>query len=308
MGIFSTWFKKKEPLKRTIGIDGNGLPINLGSSNDIFSSSFVSEQSTLALSTVWRAARVIAESVGTMPMKVYKHSDTGRTEARDHPLWSVVHDEPNPEQSAVDFFSLLQFWAIVWGNAYAEIERTNAGEVIAFNPVPPWAVKPTRNSAGQPVYEVSTESGIVTLDAVDMVHIKGPTIDGTEGCRLVQIARTSFELSLSCERFGASYFGNSCKLGGVLKTAGILSDIARENLKKSWTSQHAGPDKVGSIGLLEEGLDFLPFSINNNEGQFIESRQHQVLEVCRWIGVDPIFVYAFGANPGAWPNSKPETS
>jgi len=287
MGLLN-WFSKS---KRALHIDyDKGVPINIGEARST-SGFVISESTAVTVSTVWRASLTLAQSMP--PMKIYQRKDEGRTEARDHQLWDILHDEPNLDQSAYEFFALLQFRAIIWGNGYAEIVRNGAGEVVELVPIPPWAV-----TFHDQQYQIQTDSGPVTLSPADMLHIKGPSLDGSVGARLVDVARTSLDVTLACERFAASYFGNSCKLGGVLKTAGVLSDQARENLRKSWNGQYSGADRAGTVGLLEEGLDFAPFSINNNEGQFLESRQHQVLEVCRWIGVDPIFVYAFGANPG----------
>lgn len=205
--------------------------------------------------------------------------------------------EPNPEQSAVDFFTLCQWWAVIWGNAYAECERGGSGRVIALWPVPPWHVRPVRLSDGTPAYEVAGAPPVI-IPAEDMVHVKGPSPDGSEGYRLTKLARESFGFALACDRFGSAYFGNMTKIGGVLETPGQLSDNARENLRKSWAQAYQGIDATGKIAVLEEGLKFTPFGVSNEAGQYTETRQHQVYEICRWVGVDPIFVYAFGSNPG----------
>lgn len=293
MGLFS--FFKKQP-KRAVTWE-QGFRAGLVESPSI-SGQRVTEDTALGLSTVWRACRVISESIGAMPLKVYKKTDKGRSEARDHSLWQILHDEPNTEQSAVDFFSLMTWWAVLWGNAYAEIEFSGDGSILGLHPIPPWAVTPGRNSLGNIVYEVHTETEDIILDASSVMHIKGPSADGSVGYRIVQIARDSLGFSLAAERFGSSYFANSCKIGGVLKTAGQLSEQARENLKASWAKLYSGVENTGKVPVLEEGLDFAPFSISNEAGQYDQTRQQQVYEVCRWLGIDPVFVYALGQNPG----------
>jgi HK97 family phage portal protein len=265
----------------------------------------VTEEAALALSAVFRATRVLSESVGTMPLKVYQRTPDGRDEARDYPLWPILHDEPNPEQSAVEFFTLLMWWAVLYGNAFAEVVRDGAGRAVQLWPIPPWTCKPHRTDAG-PVYVIRTpDAQDVTIAAEDVLHLKGPTPDGSQGYKLAKLAAESFGYSLALDRFGSALFGNSCKIGGVLKTAGQLSETARDNLKRSWANSYQGVDSTGKIAVLEEGLDFVPFTISNEAQEYTLTRQHQIYEVCRWIGVDPIFVYEYGR--ATWSNSEAQT-
>lgn len=259
----------------------------------------VDEESALALSTVYRASRIISESVGTLPLKLYSRTSQVRQEAKTHYLWSVLRDEVNPEVSSLEFFTQLMWWAVLYGNAYAEVVKNNAGEVTELYPIHPSHVRPVRDQHGSLVYAVRDDhGGEVALDHTDVFMIRGPSPDGSTGYRLVKLARESLGFSLALDRFGSSYFGNSCKVGGVLKTAGQLSEQARDNLRRSWANSYQGVDNVGKVPVLEEGLDFTPFQISNEAGQYTETRQHQVYEICRWLGVDPIFVFAFGSNPG----------
>lgn len=254
----------------------------------------VTDETCLSLSAFWRCARVLAESVGTMPLKVYRRGESGREEATEHPAWELLQ-EPNPEQSAVEFYTLIQWWAVVHGNAYAEIVRDGSGRAVEMWPIPPWVCQPIRTDAGELAYLVRTPNQQdVTIAAADVVHLKGPSPDGSEGYKLAKVAADSMGFSIALDRFGSAYFGNSCKVGGVLKTAGQLSEQARENLRKSWATTYQGVDNTGKIAVLEEGLDYSPFQIDNNAGQYTETRQQQVIEICRWLGVDPIFCYEYG--------------
>jgi len=262
----------------------------------------VTETSALALSTLWRAARVVSETIGTMPLKVYRKADGIREEARDSDYWTLLHDEPNPDQGAVDFFSLIMWHAVLWGNAYAEIVRDGTGRVTALYPIPPWTVAVGKRAGGGLAYQITTDEGTLVLSAGDVLHVKGPSTDGSAGYRLVQLARESLGYSMALDQFGASYFGNGCKIGGVLQTVGSLSDQARENVRAGWVASYSGVDNAGKVPVLEEGLTYTPFAVNNESGQYLENRQHQIVEICRWVGVDPIFVYEYGR--ATWRNGE----
>jgi HK97 family phage portal protein len=277
----------------------------------------VNESSALALSTLWRAARVVSETIGTMPLKVYTKTADGRDEARDSSYWHLLHDEPNPDMSSVDFLSLLMWQAVLYGNGFAEIVRDGSGQVTSLFPIPAWTVNVGKwtvkrvDKYGREVevletcYKVSTDQGELILPASDVLHIKGPSPDGSCGYRLVQLARESLGYSMALDAFGASYFGNSCKVGGVLSTAGMLSDQARDNIREGWIASYSGVDNAGKVPVLEEGLVYTPFEVSNESGQYLENRQHQIYEVCRWVGVDPIFVYEYGR--ATWNNAEAQT-
>ena len=240
-----------------------------------------------------------------MPLKVYENTTDGRIEARDTDYWALLHDEPNPEQSTVDCLTQMMWWAVLFGNAYAEIVRDGAGRVTHLYPIPPTVVTAGQNDQGQLVYEIKTANGDIVLPSSEVLTIRGPSPDGTTGYRLVQTARESFGLSLALDRFGSAYFGNNCKVAGVIKATGALSDAARENIRAGWVTTYGGVDNAFKVPVLEVGLDFQPFEVSNEAGQFVQSRQHQIYEICRWVGVDPIFVFEYGR--ATWNNAEAQT-
>lgn len=265
----------------------------------------VTESTALALSALWRAARVVSETIGTMPLKVYRRTADGREEARETTYWDLLHDEPNPDTSAVDFWSQVMWSAVLHGNGYAEIVRDGSGAVTALHWIPPWTVSVGKLKAGGLGYQVLTDQGTLALPASDVLHIKGPSPDGSCGYKLVSLARESLGLSLALDQFGSTFFGNGTQIGGVLEAVGSLSDAARENIREGWATAYQGVANAHKIPVLEEGLKFVPFSVNNETAQFLESRQYQISEVCRWVGVDPIFLYEYGR--ATWNNAEAQT-
>lgn len=248
----------------------------------------VSEHTALNLSAVWCATRVISEAVASLPLILYRRlGEGGKERATAHPLYVLLKDSPNPEMTSFVFREVLQSHLLLWGNAYAEIERDGSGRPIALWPIPPNRVQPGRRE-GQLVYRVQTDNGqTVELRPENVLHIPGLGFDGLVGYSPISLARESLGLTAACERFGSSFFGNAAKPGGVLEYPGQLSDQARENLRKSFEYIHSGASNTGRTLILEEGMKFTGTTIPPEDGQFLQTRQFQILEIARWFNLPP---------------------
>lgn len=260
----------------------------------------VSEDTVIGVPAVLRAVTVISDSIGTMPLKMYHKVKDGRELVDDDPV-AKLFEEANPEQSADEFFSQLQWYAELYGTGYAEIERNGLGEPIALWNIPSHQVTAKRDAIGAIVYEVRTSEGNAIIDAANMLVFKGRIGTSLEGFNPVKLARQSFEYSLSLDAFGNAYFKNMCNFGGVLE-AGTLSDTARENIVKSFRAAASGAKNTGKWIMLEEGVKANRNAINNEAAQYNEQRQAQILETSRIFGVDPIFLYDYSR--ATWNNSE----
>jgi HK97 family phage portal protein len=247
----------------------------------------VTEANVLGYAAVWQAVTLIAGDVGSLPLIFYKKLPSGGKERyTSHPLYYMLHDSPNPEMSSMVFRETLQAHLLIWGNAYAEIERDRVGRPVALWPLLPTQVRPFRD--GQVLrYRVSSHSGApdVILEQRDMLHVPGLGFDGMVGYSVVHMGRQSFGLSGAAEKFGATFFGNGTTFGGALKHPKVLGDKAQKSLRESITAYHAGPDKAHRFLILEEGMDYVRFGIPPNEAQFLETRKFQIAEVARWFNL-----------------------
>jgi HK97 family phage portal protein len=260
----------------------------------------VNADTVIAVPAVLRAVTVISDSIGTMPIKMYRKVKDGRENVDDDPV-AVLFEEANPEQSADEFFSQLQWYAELYGTGYAEIERNGLGEPIALWSIPTHQVTPKRDDIGNVVYEVRTPEAAAVIDATNMLVFKGRIGDALEGLNPVKLARQSFEYTLSLEAFGNNYFKNNCLFGGVLE-APHMSDNARDNLINSFRNANSGTKNVGKWIMLEEGAKANRNTINNESAQYLENRNAQILEVCRVYGVDPLFLYDY--SKATWNNAE----
>jgi HK97 family phage portal protein len=248
----------------------------------------VNEQTALTYSAVWAAVQRISGDVGSLPLVLYKRVGDGKEPLRDHPTYKLLHDQPNPDMTAVVFRETLQAHLLTWGNAYAEIEWRGDGRPQALWPIDPSRVTPERDAGGNLYYKVQNFSKAdMKFAPENMLHIPGLGFDGTCGYSVIQKARESIGLGMAMERFGGAFFGNGATLGGTLTHPGRLSDQAKKNLRESFNARHRGVDRAHNVGILEEGVVYTPLGVPPDDAQFLESRMFQVTEIARWFQVPP---------------------
>lgn len=258
----------------------------------------VSEKTALTLPAYWSGVNLISSAIAKLPRKVYRKAvrDDSREEMPDHPVSWLVHVEPNPDTKAFTFWQTLMGHVLTWGNGYAEIERDGANRPIGL-----WTIEPSRID---PVVEGGNlryryNGGSRVLDPEDIFHIPGLGYDGVKGYSVVQMARQSLGLGLAAERFGATFFGNGAWPGIVLTHKGQLSQPAQDRLKVSWEAVHRGADRAHRPAILEEGMEAQALTIPAKDAQLIETREIQVLDVARWLNINPAMLgYKTAERPG----------
>ena len=247
----------------------------------------VNERNALTSVSVFAATRVIAESVASLPLPVYKRLDPrGKERATSHPLYALLHDRPNPNMSSFTFREALQAHLCLWGNAFAEIETNGAGRPIALWPITPDRVKVTREGTTK-YYIVTVDNRQIRFESNQILHIPGLSFDGLVGYSPVQLARQAIGLALATEEFGARFFGNGANPGGVLTHPNTLSEEAQKRLKKSWEEKASGLSNAHRIQILEEGMKWEKIGVPPEDAQFLETRKFQVSEIARWFRVPP---------------------
>lgn len=248
----------------------------------------VSEDSALAFSAVYRAVCLIAGTIATLPIHVFRRtSDTNRERISDHPLELLLNYRPNEYMDGLTFREAMQSNVLRWGNAYAEIQRAGP-KVVGLYPLNPSKVQPKILEDGQLIYEVKNAYGQLTkLNSASVLHLKNLSPDGLVGWSVVRLAREGIGLGLATERYGGSFFGNGSRPGGILKSKMRLDKKARDTLREEWTAIHGGPNSGGQVAILSGDMDWMPTSIPPEDAQFLETRKFQVDEIARWYGVPP---------------------
>lgn len=254
------------------------------------SGAYVDQETALNYAAVWGSVRVISETVAQLPWKTYRRTARGKKDESNHPVAWLLHTQPNPESSPFRWKRAAVANCLVWGNAYAEIERDGSGRPLNLWLIHPSRVKIERDEAGDLVYRVRGESSETLLRAADVLHFRGIGDDDIVGTSVLAKARQSIGLGLAMESFGSSFFGNGTNMGGVLQHPGKLSKEARENLEDSMAKRAGGKNALKTI-VLEEGMKYERMGIPPEDAQFLESRSFQVLEVARWFRVPPHKLY-----------------
>ncbi|MCL2124169.1 MAG: phage portal protein [Desulfovibrionaceae bacterium] len=239
----------------------------------------VNERTAMQLGAVYACVRVISESLASLPLHVYNiQLDGDRHKAEDHPLYRLLHDEPNPEMTSILFRETLMGHLLIWGNAYAQIVRNGYGDVTALYPLLPSGMDVSRTSSGRLVYTYwrnkdeagnGKRDGEIVLSADEVLHIPGLSFDGLIGYSPIAMAKNSIGMGIAAERFGSSFFANGATPAGVLEHPDVLKDP--EKLSESWSAAYGGAHNAGKVAVLEEGMKYHPISIPPEQAQFLET-------------------------------------
>ena len=233
----------------------------------------------------------ISETVASLPLILYRRDGEGRSPATDHPLYRVLHDQSNPDQTALEFRELMQSWVLLFGNAYARIVTGNDGQVRALLPMSPNRVQ-VLTAGGKLAYDYTDRNGKVSrLLQSEVLHLKHRTgDDGVLGISPIAAARGVVELAIAERDHGVNTFRNGAKMLGVLKFPGVLSPEQRQSISTSWGSQYGGAANAGKTAILEAGVDYQPVSMTLEDSSWIAARAMSVTEVARLFRVPPTII------------------
>jgi len=292
MGLFSGLFRSRDkPQNRTAG---SAYTFYMGGSS---AGKTVTERSAMQMTAVYSCVRILAEAIAGLPLHLYRYKkDGGKEKAIDHPLYLLLHDEPNPEMSSFVFRETLMTHLLLWGNAYAQIIRNGKNEVVALYPLMPNKMTVDRDEHGQLYYtyqrsndEAATMKGsTVILKPSDVLHIPGLGFDGLVGYSPIAMAKNAIGMAIACEEYGAKFFANGAAPGGVLEHPGTIKDPQR--VRESWQSTFGGSGNANKIAVLEEGMKYTPIGISPEQAQFLETRKFQINEIARIFRVPPHMV------------------
>lgn len=292
MSIFTGLFRSRDKPQNLIG---STLSFLFGSTT---SGKLVNEQTAMQTTAVYACVRILSEAVAGLPLHIYRYrADGGKERIPQHPLYSLLHDEPNSEMTSFVFRETLMSHLLLWGNAYAQVVRNGRGQVIALYPLLPNKMDVSRAANGELLYTYYRDSdetglnpkgGYVTLRKDEVLHIPGLGFDGLIGYSPIAMSKNTIGMSLATEEYGASFFANGANPGGVLEHPGVIKDIQR--VKDSWNTAYQGSGNAHKIAVLEEGMKFQAIGIPPEEAQFLETRKFQIDEIARIFRVPPHMV------------------
>lgn len=252
----------------------------------------VGPDTALKISTAWACVGLLSETIAGLPLVIYQwlENEDGRERARNHPLYAILHDGPNNDQTAFEFVQMMQAHALLRGSGYALIKPGPRGFVDQLIPLHPDNVQKERLTNGLIRYTVTHANGNTKhYQADEIFEVGGLSLDGVKTLSVIGYARDSFGLTLAAERYGGRLFRNDSRPGGILRTDKKLTPEAAKRLKLGWNAAHTGEGQHG-VAVLEEGLEWQQVGISPEEAQFLGTREFQAEDVCRWFRVPPHMV------------------
>jgi len=245
----------------------------------------VTPAKALGVSTVFACVNRVAQSVSTLPLKLYRTlPDGGKVEAREHPLYSLLHDAPNPEMTSGNFRRAVQSHLTLRNNGYALIVRDGTGRVTELWPIEYSDIQVRRDTAtGELQYMLKGAQ----ISASKILHLRGATMNGILGLDHVSFARDTIALAIALQDNASKFFANGSRPGSILEHPGVLGDDAAKRLRESFERLYKGSENAYRVAVLEEGLKFVSNRTDNSDSQFIESKKQLALEICQTFGIPP---------------------
>lgn len=240
---------------------------------------------------VWACVRLVSEDLGHLPLHVFRRLAPGKVVDPSHSLYDVLHDVANPEMDAMVFRETMQQQVMLWGNAYAEIQYNNGGDIIALWPLRPDRTKPVRLLNGELGYEVRFRegSGITPqiLPKERVFHLAGLGFDGIKGYTVFELFSQTIGLGLAQEEFAARFYGNGTHFGGFLQSPNAMSDKVYKRLQEQISNEHGGLSNAHRYKILEDGVTYKEVGMNLADAQFIDSRKFSNTDIAKLFRVPP---------------------
>jgi len=251
----------------------------------------VTIDSSLQIDTVFACVRLISQTIATLPLQLFRTLPDGRGELdRDHRLYPLLHDQPNADMTSVTFLTAMFSCLLLWGNAYALIERRKDGSVVSLTPLLPSRLQVIRNQDGSLKFHYSWMNVSEDFTEDQIFHLKGFSLDGIVGLSPVAQAREQMGIAWAAEKTAASFFRNGMRPSMVLTAPNYMTPVQRERFGESFVEKFSGSINAGKVPLVEGGWKLDQITMNPDDAQLLATRAFSVETICRWFGVNPVMV------------------
>ena len=247
----------------------------------------VTEESAMTNSAVYAAVRIIAETIASLPLNVYREDGDNKQKAKSNYLYPLLHNKPNKIMTSFTWREVMLTHLLLWGNHYSQLELDSSGRIKGIWPLLPGQTQ-VKERNKKLYYIYNTTSGEQTIfDSSEILHIPGLGFDGLAGKSVIKMAREAIGLGLSAEEFGARFFSQGANLGGIITYPEAMSDPAYERYKKDVREKYKGLGNAHKIMVLEQGMEYKQTGIPPDDAQFLETRKFQISEIARIYRVPP---------------------
>lgn len=256
-------------------------------------SSTLSSEQAMRLSAVYRCVDVISDSIATMPFDVMTFTRAKEwVKSTDHLAYSILNSQPNPAMSSFTFFKTAAAKVLLDGNAYIKIFRDFAGNPTQLELCSGAVVMYLRNDLScYYTHKHPYTNAVDLIEGDDMVHLKNFSYDGLLGVSTITHAANITGIAAAADGQASGFFSGGANMNGILTVPGKITSAKATELKTAWAEAvqyDATTGKSGGIAVLEGGAEFKPISVNPRDAQMLETRQFNVIDICRFFGVSPI--------------------
>ncbi len=289
MGIIKSLLESRAHEQPLSGLNDPALVEYLTGGRKTAAGVAITEANALRVVAVYICVSIISESVASLPHFVYERlANGGKERATRHPLYTILHDRWNPFMTAFEAKETMQAHLLTWGNAFAEIERNGAGQVVNL-----WPWRPDRVRMEIIENEVwyfyrtfdGTEEG--PFSSRQILHLRGLGNDGLVGYSVISFQREMLGLAKASEEYRARFFANDGRPGGVLQHPAKLSDAAYQRLQHDWRTRHEGMSNRGRVAILEEGMQWHDVGVPPDDAQFIQGQEFEASQIAALYRVPP---------------------
>jgi len=248
----------------------------------------VTPDTAMQLSTAWGCVRLLSETIGTLPMGVFERAGGDKGPAPDYPLFDLLHDSPNADQTAAEFWEGMVACLCLWGNGYAEKEMMG-DRLVSLTPLRP-DLMTVRRVNGRRVYRYAAPEGVREMDEDRIFHLRGFGVGGDVGLSPISYARQTMGAAMAADEVAAKVFGSGLQVAGFIDSGQPkLSPDQRSDIAALF-ERFMGSSNAGKLMVLEAGMKFLPLGLNPEDAQLLATRAFHVEEICRWFRVPPFMV------------------
>ena len=245
-----------------------------------------SSKSAMALAAVYRCVNVISESVAQLPIEIFrKDADGYKSLYVNHPAFDLIREFPSPDMTRFTFLKTLVSSVLLQGNGYAYIDRDDYGNALSIQYLPASLVSIVYiNVEGVPRMRDQVTGFKNLVEPIDMIHVLNFSYDGIIGISTLRHAMNTIGISSSAESYAKEFFSEGGNVRGILSFDTKLKEEQKDQIKKTWADMVS----KGGVGVLEANSHYQSISINPSEAQMLETREYNVIDICRFFGVSPV--------------------
>ncbi len=250
----------------------------------------VNSETAIKVAAVFACVKILSETVACLPLPLYQRiKDKGKDKAVNHNLYSILHDMPNQDTTAFDFWQMLMVNLLLTGDGFAVIKRDGDGFIKELRNVPSGKVTIYKNTVSDEKYYVITDNGKqYKYYPENIFHVRGMRYTSADASlNPILIAREALGLAIATEEYGSKYFSQGANPGGIIEYDGALSDTAFERFKQSFNEKYSGIGNSSKVLFLESGAKYTKIGNAPEESQFLETRKFQIIEIARFFNVPP---------------------